>query len=271
MKILVINNGITILRGASASLFCIFGGNNVMIGIYKITNKINHKSYIGQSTNIEKRWNNHLSSVNNTQDHCYNYPVYRAMRKYGVQNFSFEVLELCSSELLDEREQYWVSYFDTYKNGYNQTVGGNNPQSKVKDYIVDITNDLKLSTLSIAEIAKKYNMSYEMVQGINTGRHWARDIEYPIRKRQKAIVYRCKKCGIGISRNSCLCLECYRMLHDKPDRNTLKELIYNHSFEYIGNLFNVSGKCVSKWCKQYGLPYKRNDIKSYSYENWCLV
>lgn len=87
-----------------------------MIGIYKITNKINHKSYIGQSTNIEKRWNNHLSSVNNTQDHCYNYPVYRAMRKYGVQNFSFEVLELCSSELLDEREQYWVSYFDTYKN-----------------------------------------------------------------------------------------------------------------------------------------------------------
>ena len=137
-----------------------------MIGIYKITNKINHKSYIGQSTNIEKRWNNHLSSVNNTQDHCYNYPVYRAMRKYGVQNFSFEVLELCSSELLDEREQYWVSYFDTYKNGYNQTVGGNNPQSKVKDYIVDITNDLKLSTLSIAEIAKKYNMSYEMVRNI---------------------------------------------------------------------------------------------------------
>ena len=87
MKILVINNGITILRGASASLFCIFGGNNVMIGIYKITNKINHKSYIGQSTNIEKRWNNHLSSVNNTQDHCYNYPVYRAMRKYGVSKF----------------------------------------------------------------------------------------------------------------------------------------------------------------------------------------
>ena len=246
-------------------------GNNVMIGIYKITNKINQKSYIGQSTNIEKRWNNHLSSVNNTLDHCYNYPIYRAMRKYGTDNFSFEVLETCCVELLDEREQYWISYYDTYENGYNQTIGGNNPKSKVKDYIMDITVDLKSSDLSIADIAKKYNMSYEMIQGINTGRHWVRDINYPIRHPKKPILYYCKNCGSKITRNSTFCLECYRTLHNKPDRSALKELVYNYSFEYIGKTFNVSGKCVTKWCKNYGLPYRRSDIKAYSYDEWCLV
>lgn len=51
--------------------------------------------------------------------------IYRAIRKYGLENFTFEVLEECPSELLNEREIYWINYFDSYYNGYNCTLGGN--------------------------------------------------------------------------------------------------------------------------------------------------
>jgi group I intron endonuclease len=66
-----------------------------VIGIYKITNSINGKVYIGLSTNIEKRWNKHRSVMTNPKERNYKYPLYCAMRKYGIENFTFEVLEEC--------------------------------------------------------------------------------------------------------------------------------------------------------------------------------
>lgn len=97
-----------------------------MIGIYKFTNKINNKSYIGQSVNIANRVHDHYYRA------FYNYPsnkeyekaFYRALRKYGKENFIFEILEECSKKELNTREQYWIQYFDSYNNGYNETIGG---------------------------------------------------------------------------------------------------------------------------------------------------
>lgn len=103
-----------------------------MIGIYKITNKINNKSYIGQSINIERRWKEH-------QEPGQTSVIHNAIIKYGVENFSFEILELCSYEELNEKEIYWISYFDTFNNGYNCTLGGDsgyiyNPQEILEKY-----------------------------------------------------------------------------------------------------------------------------------------
>ena len=93
-----------------------------MTGIYKITNKINGKSYIGQSINIKKRWENHKCMNGNKE-----YPIYRAFRKYGVENFKFEVLEECEVEELAERELYYILYYESYGKGYNQTLSTTNP------------------------------------------------------------------------------------------------------------------------------------------------
>lgn len=90
-----------------------------MVGIYKITNQINNKAYIGQSIHIEERWKEHERD-SNTIDTL----LYRAMRKYGFDNFSFEVLEECPEAKLNEREIYWIKFFDTFENGYNLTMGG---------------------------------------------------------------------------------------------------------------------------------------------------
>ena len=95
-----------------------------MTGIYKITNKINNKMYIGQSKDIKKRWKQHLYEMNNKKSHSYNYELYRSMRKHGVENFSFDILEECNVEDLNRREMYWVNFYDTYFNGYNKTLGG---------------------------------------------------------------------------------------------------------------------------------------------------
>lgn len=95
-------------------------------GIYKITNKINQKSYIGQSIHIEERWKQHIYSSNNINHSSYNDYIHKAIRKYGIDNFTWEILEICPREELNEKEIYWIAFYDSYNNGYNMTPGGNN-------------------------------------------------------------------------------------------------------------------------------------------------
>ena len=93
-------------------------------GIYKITNLINQHAYIGLSKTIEKRWWSHKNRYAQKDDKEYNKALYRAFRKYGLENFKFEILEECSEELLPGREIYWIGYYNTYANGYNESPGG---------------------------------------------------------------------------------------------------------------------------------------------------
>lgn len=124
-----------------------------MIGVYKITNKINNKCYIGISFNIEQRWKSHIKYAfsNKNNEPYYNNKLYNALRKYGVDNFNFEIIEECEKDKLKEREIYWISYYNSYKNGYNLTIGGDiggydlkgikHPNSKLTENdIIDIRN-----------------------------------------------------------------------------------------------------------------------------------
>ena len=88
-----------------------------MVGIYKITNKINNKCYIGQSVDIQQRWSKHLSAFNG--EHTPDYKIYRAFEKYGLQNFTFEVIEECDRSMLNDREDYWQDYFHAKDFGYS--------------------------------------------------------------------------------------------------------------------------------------------------------
>lgn len=93
-----------------------------MIGIYKITNQINGHSYIGLSTHIEDRWVYHQKLYNQNRENTKS--LYLAIKKYGIENFKFEILEECAPEILGEREKYYITLYDTYHNGYNMTAGG---------------------------------------------------------------------------------------------------------------------------------------------------
>lgn len=91
-------------------------------GIYRIENLINHKSYIGQAVDIYKRWTMHKWELNSGKHH--NIHLLRAWKKYGEYNFEFSIIEECDEKNLNEREMYWVEYYDAFYNGYNQTKGG---------------------------------------------------------------------------------------------------------------------------------------------------
>lgn len=109
-----------------------------MTGIYKITNSINGKVYVGQAVDIKRRWQEHNSHSFSPTHSSYNHTIHRAIRKYGIENFIFEVLEECSETLLNEKEIYWIAKLNSKQNGYNMTDGGdstaNNWDRRVEQY-----------------------------------------------------------------------------------------------------------------------------------------
>jgi group I intron endonuclease len=196
-------------------------------GIYKITNKINGHSYIGQSLNIEQRWTEHKKCINNTES--WDRSLYKAIRKYGLDNFSWEIIEECSEENLDNRETYWIDYYNSYNDGYNQTMGGSgthgNSLKITKEQVNEIRSLLKNTNLSNREIGEKYQLSETLVSAINTGYYWYDlNIKYPIRvpegyfpyKGKNGVTYYrkisnyCKKCGKKIQNSIGLCSKCQK-------------------------------------------------------------
>lgn len=94
-----------------------------MAYIYKITNQINGKSYIGKTGEINPHEGSKEHLRERIKDRWKNRPLYRAINKYGEENFKFEVLE--ETNFPEEREQYFIQYYNTYGNtGYNATLGG---------------------------------------------------------------------------------------------------------------------------------------------------
>lgn len=147
-----------------------------MIGIYKITNKNTGKSYIGQSNDIERRFKEH--QIVGTKSRI---PVDIAIQKYGKDAFTYEIVELCSIEQLNEKEEYWIQFYNTFNNGYNCNPGGN--QASIGEYNgrAKLTeNDVKLIRQAYAnherqkEIYKlfKNKISFNYFQNVWNGKSW---------------------------------------------------------------------------------------------------
>lgn len=120
--------------------------------IYKITNKVNGKSYIGQTRyTLEFRWRQHINKKDNTYFH-------NAIRKYGKDNFSIELLEECDISKLNEREIFYIAKFNTFKEGYNLTIGGDGNRCLLLDDKYDEIKSLYLSGFSSNKIATLYNV-----------------------------------------------------------------------------------------------------------------
>lgn len=104
--------------------------------IYRIVNNINHKTYIGKTeTSIEERWKKHVWDANNLKE---NSKIHSSIKKYGKENFSIEVIEECSSDIINEREKYYIKKYNTVKDGYNISLGGKGNPLYNKKYILDL-------------------------------------------------------------------------------------------------------------------------------------
>jgi group I intron endonuclease len=97
-------------------------GKSIKVGIYKITNQLNSMVYIGQAVDIATRWKNHAKCGLGI-DTPANNKLYKAMIEDGIWNFSWELLEECPKEVLNEKEKYYIGLYDSYAFGYNSNAG----------------------------------------------------------------------------------------------------------------------------------------------------
>lgn len=173
-----------------------------MYSVYKITNKVNNKKYIGiTSKTISERFRQHYNDAINSKD---NYPFHCAIRKYGIDMFYVELLETnLTEDQAKERERYYIKYYNTFiKNnyGYNATYGGDlndcrfgedNPVSKLTQADIDKIYDMLLNSMvPMSRIPELLNLPIcgGYIDDINKGLCWNNaNLSYPLRKDAKTI------------------------------------------------------------------------------------
>lgn len=248
-----------------------------MCGIYLIQNLINGKCYIGQSIDIYTRWRRHKNPNTWVEK---DYPLYRAFQKYGLNNFKFEILEECAPKELNEKEIYYIEKYNSFFEGYNQTLGSSSGTNGCglklsKQEVLKIIDLLQHSDKTMIEIGHIFHVSNDTISHINLGKSWRfNNIIYPIRSYEDTRRY-CQNCGKQILQNNKTgyCIDCLRLLGPSrsPDRKTLKDLIRHQSFVNIGKQYGVSDNAVRNWCKKYKLPFRKSDIKIITDDKWEMI
>ena len=213
-----------------------------IIYAYKKINE-NKIVYVGQTVNLQTRHYRH-TKIDPFDEGLkeYNYPLSKGIRKYGIVAYELIILEeVQNKEDLNEREKYWITYYDTYYNGYNQSLGGANPVmvQHNEEEIDVVINLLKNSTKTLQEIADECDLSLTHVYNINIGARRKRDNEsYPIRDNKTKGTR-----GLKFSQEEC------KVIHDfilnnpkitvkelcnkfKCSEWTMRELIYGRTKAY---------------------------------------
>lgn len=131
--------------------------------IYKITNDINGKLYIGKTNrSIEIRFQEHIKV---SKKEYKNRPLYDAMNKYGVNHFHIEQIDICETdEEASTKEIYWIAYYDTYRHGYNATLGGDGKQllDLNEEEIIEKYQELK----SKRAVGRYFNVDEKTIRSI---------------------------------------------------------------------------------------------------------
>lgn len=265
--------------------------NEKVSGVYKVTNTINGKSYIGKSKDIRQRWIKH-SYVNETKRRIN--LLTRAIRKYGVENFTFEILAEAEGSELSYLELFYIKEYNTTVTGYNIVGAYQSHEVKSKIYLDDnlrksILKDLSECELTYKEIADKYGYSEPTIRSVNAGTHYSFEgVEFPIRENSDNHDLLIRKGLAKPSKSPSLTKEQKEkvqyqkrldefctILKENPDiesltkeypnldfsdpKNHLLFLADLYSFTKIGELYNVSDNAIRKRLRNYGLSTKSKD------------
>lgn len=263
-----------------------------MIGIYKIENLINGKVYIGQSVHIERRW----------QEHCMDSAqsiISDAIKKYGVENFSFEVLKECPIEELDELEKAYIKEYDSLVPfGYNVDSGGSSNHTSFAVYdsveFQQIVDEIKNSKLTFEQIGEKHGLCRRTITRINKGQvHFNENEVYPLRVvplppfneiQKERVSYApkdirpCKCCG-QLTTNKIYCSKECRIKDTSPIESLSKALtkevlikeIREHGYSNTAANHGTCVKSIKKLCKQYGIPTYKKDFFAWYEEQFPIV
>lgn len=140
--------------------------------LYKIINDINSKIYIGKTyKTLSERWSGHINSAfklnDSKTDYEYNYKIYKAIRKYGIEHFQIVLIDRFEEGILEQKEIEYIQKYDSYRNGYNSTLGGDGNKRELKlegysEHIIEMYNQ----GFSIEHIAISMDTSYNSVSNL---------------------------------------------------------------------------------------------------------
>lgn len=154
-----------------------------MTGIYKITNLINSKIYVGQSYDINCRWQHHKTDLRGGIHH--NRHLQASWNKYGEEHFKFEVIEECKLEELNEKEKYWIKYYDALNNGYNFDEGG----TGIRGYKHTQEEIDKMRLIQKPLCILQFNTDFQLIKRwIGGGSHIYKELKYT----KASIINRCE-------------------------------------------------------------------------------
>lgn len=176
------------LHGRIVSLNLKIKETKILINyIYCYTNKINGKKYVGQTNCLERRCREHKSNAFNLKSVNYDNIIHRAFRKYGFDNFDFEVLEELidqPQELVNDREIYWIKEKRSLvsEHGYNVLEGGKNAsRTALTQEQIDKIKTMLKEGKSYQEIKDTFGISFTFISNINYGKFFFDEkIKYPI-------------------------------------------------------------------------------------------
>lgn len=233
-----------------------------MVGIYKITNSVNNKIYIGQSVNIERRFAQHRYDAKH-EDRQNGKLLYKDIKKYGIDKFQFEIIEECSKDELNKREKHYIKVYNSNApNGYNKTIGGVGSPCYKKlstEIILKIIERLKTSMDSAEIIALEFEISPDTVRSINSGRICRIcSEEYPIRRHLSTIRKEANENSIKTAKKKYT-----KKVNNRPPAFDLAQDIVINGFECVGRKYNVSGNAIRKRCVSYGIPKTKTELREW--------
>lgn len=259
---------------------------NKVCGIYCIENMFDNKKYIGRSVDIDARWRSHKSQLRKNKHS--NPHFQNSVNKYGLENFIMYILEECDESELDDKEVYYISFYDTrnYKKGYNVLIGGNTSKGRV------VSQETRMK-LSIAKKGIPKPLTPEQLISIQIARSGKKDINknhssqyigvYWVAKDKRwCVAFQSKKYGYFLVEEDAakkFDSICWKILKDKTKLN-FPEIDYdifipplptkikfskrkNSSSKYIGVSWNKNTK---KWQTFVRLNNVQIGLGSYSSE-----
>lgn len=167
-----------------------------MAYIYKITNQVNGKMYIGKTEHNDPliRWKEHQRASRDKS--ILHRPLYSAIRKYGLDNFKFEVIE--RTNYPEQREQYYIALYNTYHNGYNATLGGDGSKLVNENAIIALYNEVQNLSLVAMELGHDIKTVRRVLK--NAGITIKTCVEFNKESFSKPVIQLNKKTGEVIAR-----------------------------------------------------------------------